>query len=74
MRTDDVEQGDISLDQEAHDYPVESEFVDDLPLVGSDDDDDLVVEVRYSLDQAISVIQTFGGEQIQTPPLFSDRV
>ncbi|XP_011664426.1 synaptotagmin-16 isoform X3 [Strongylocentrotus purpuratus] len=44
VRTDDVEQGDISLDQEGHDYPVESEFVDDLPLVGSDDDDDLVVE------------------------------
>ncbi|XP_030855366.1 synaptotagmin-14 isoform X2 [Strongylocentrotus purpuratus] len=48
VRTDDVEQGDISLDQEGHDYPVESEFVDDLPLVGSDDDDDLVVELPPS--------------------------
>ncbi|XP_054758786.1 synaptotagmin-14-like [Lytechinus pictus] len=46
VRAEDAEQGDISIGQEGHDDPVQSEMVDDLPLVGSDDDDIVVENVQ----------------------------
>ncbi|XP_041469137.1 synaptotagmin-14-like isoform X4 [Lytechinus variegatus] len=55
VRAEDAEQGDISIGQEGHDDPVQSEMVDDLPLVGSEDDDDIVVENVQPADAGPSI-------------------